>query len=125
MKCWYSNNKPSPIHHHFYGWDFNHQKWVVCGIAIPSVPFYHHPILSCFISCVCYTGEGSLQPRPFHTPYDIATSTLPHMSICGKDLYVSCHACQSTWSSYIKRHEIPIKPHQIPLKSDQIPLKSP
>ena len=26
---------PSPIHHHFYGWDSNHQKWVVYDIAIP------------------------------------------------------------------------------------------
>ena len=25
----YSNNKLSPSHYHFYGWDSNHQKWVV------------------------------------------------------------------------------------------------
>ena len=30
-------HKPSPSHHHFYGWDCNHQKWVVYDIAIPTL----------------------------------------------------------------------------------------
>ena len=30
-------HKPSPIHHYFYGWHSNHQKWVVYGIAIPTL----------------------------------------------------------------------------------------
>ena len=39
-KCWYCNNKPSPIQHHVYGWDSNHQKWVVYGIAIPTLAIF-------------------------------------------------------------------------------------
>ena len=34
-QCWYSNNKHSPIHHNFYGWDSNHQKlgWFIIAIS--------------------------------------------------------------------------------------------
>ena len=35
-QCWYSNNKHSPIHHNFYGWDSKHRKLLDYGIAIPK-----------------------------------------------------------------------------------------
>ena len=34
---------PSPSHHHFYGWYVQHQKWVVYGIAIPTLQEIQHP----------------------------------------------------------------------------------
>ena len=44
-------HKPSHIHHHFYGWESNHQKWVVyhCYIYITSnsnpIIHPHHGII--------------------------------------------------------------------------------
>ena len=31
--CLYSSNEPPPIHHHFYGWDSNHQTLVITGLG--------------------------------------------------------------------------------------------
>ena len=39
---------PSPIHHRFYGWDSNHQKWVVYDTAIPTLHGYTDGIFSYF-----------------------------------------------------------------------------
>ena len=40
---------PSPIHHRFYGWDSNHQKWVVHDIAIPTLHGYTDGMFSMFL----------------------------------------------------------------------------